>query len=209
MKTSQAFDRRSSDHAGSPAPSRPLGKPNLSDCIRQSLLRAVFQPIGSLRNGGLLGHEALIRGPAGSTIEAAGTLFEMAARENLVPELELFAARLALQTFASTGTPGKLFLNFSTVGIRQRVIEAARISAFLDELAFESSRVVIELTEHSDIGCVAALKADLAVLRGLGFEVALDDYGSGNATRGLWAALAPDYIKIDRSLVHGVSSSSF
>lgn len=183
--------------------------PTIQDCMRRSLLHAVFQPIGSLRDGSLLGHEALIRGPAGSPIESALTLFEIAEAEGRASDLELFAAQLSLRTFASAGTSGKLFLNFSPAGLRRLVDAVPRVIATLNELTIESSRIVVELTERSEVDSLDALNADLTALRGLGFELALDDYGAGNATLGLWAALSPNYIKVDRSLVHGVASSPF
>ncbi len=47
----------------------------------------------------------------------------------------------------------------------------------------------------------------LAFYRDAGFKVALDDLGGGYAGLGLLPSLKPDYVKLDRSLVDGVSDN--
>jgi EAL domain-containing protein (putative c-di-GMP-specific phosphodiesterase class I) len=60
--------------------------------------------------------------------------------------------------------------------------------------------VVLELTERSRARLPAVL-AEASRLRGLGFGLALDDVGAGNAGLEVLRELAFDYVKIDRGVV--------
>ena len=68
------------------------------------------------------------------------------------------------------------------------------------------SDVVIELTEHELFTAEETLEACLAELRRRGARVALDDAGAGYAGLQQVIRIAPDILKVDRSLVHGAHS---
>jgi diguanylate cyclase (GGDEF)-like protein len=182
---------------------------SIAECIEQELLRAVFQPIGYLASGEILGYEALIRGPVGTALESPQALFEQAQRDGCMVRLERFAARVCISAFARTGLPGKLFLNFSAEAIREIVSCKNDVRQFLGATQFPIDRIVIELTEQTSPKPLESLEASLRVLKKAGAQFALDDYGQGNANLSLWIALQPDYVKIDRSIVDGVAESPF
>ncbi|HWM09673.1 MAG TPA: EAL domain-containing protein, partial [Solirubrobacteraceae bacterium] len=77
-----------------------------------------------------------------------------------------------------------------------------------DALPDDLSGVVIELTEHELFAAGGALEARLAELRDRGARVALDDAGAGYAGLQQLIRVAPDILKIDRSLVHGAHSDA-
>jgi EAL domain-containing protein (putative c-di-GMP-specific phosphodiesterase class I) len=64
--------------------------------------------------------------------------------------------------------------------------------------------LVIEITEHEAVGDYARLSSRLADYRGRGALVAIDDAGAGHASMRHVTQLNPDYIKIDRSLIHDI-----
>jgi EAL domain-containing protein (putative c-di-GMP-specific phosphodiesterase class I) len=61
--------------------------------------------------------------------------------------------------------------------------------------------LVIEITEHEAVRDYARLASRLADYRGRGARVAIDDTGAGHASMRHVTQLAPDYIKVDRSLI--------
>ncbi|QOT81291.1 phosphodiesterase [Cupriavidus basilensis] len=182
---------------------------SIAKCIEQEQLSAVFQPIGYLASGEILGYEALIRGPAGTALESPQALFEQARREGCMVRLERSAARVCISAFAKTGLPGKLFLNFSAQAIREIVSSKRDVRQFLGAVQFSVERIVIELTEQTSPEPLASLVSSIRVLRDGGAQFALDDYGQGNANLSLWIALQPDYVKVDRAIVDGVANSAF
>jgi hypothetical protein len=78
-----------------------------------------------------------------------------------------------------------------------------------DVLPDDLSGYVIELTEHEAFTTEHAFEAQLAELRARGARVALDDAGAGYAGLQQLIRVAPDILKIDRSLVHGAHSDEF
>lgn len=173
------------------------------------LLRVVFQPIGTISSSQVLGYEALVRGPKGSPIEFPQALFEQAQRESCMASLERFAARLSVATFAKMGLQGKLFLNLSAPVIREIACDEDNVRAFLTTMQLPPEQIVIELTEQACPHPLPSLQEALRLIRRTGVQLALDDYGTGNATLSLWIGLQPDYVKVDRSITHGVSKPPF
>ncbi|WER49944.1 EAL domain-containing protein [Cupriavidus sp. WKF15] len=181
----------------------------IAECIEKQLLSAVFQPIGYLTSGEILGYEGLIRGPVGSVLESPQALFLQAQREECMVQLERFAARVCVRAFAQARLPGKLFINFSAAAIREVASNEDDVRDFLGSVRFPPERIVIELTEQASPEPLACLESSLRAIREAGAQFALDDFGQGNANLSLWIALQPDYVKIDRSVVDGVAKSAF
>ena len=65
---------------------------------------------------------------------------------------------------------------------------------------YEPGQVVLEITERTDAR-KELLVPEAARLRALGFKLALDDVGAGNAGLEMLRALPVDFIKIDRAVV--------
>jgi len=79
-----------------------------------------------------------------------------------------------------------------------------RIQPWIWDLAIPPHRIVLEITEACS-GLDMDLMGRIASrLRDLEFRIAVDDLGSGVASLAHMARLAPDFIKVDRSLVSGV-----
>lgn len=171
-------------------------------------LHAVFQPIVQADNAEILGYEALIRGPVGSPWAAPEALFRLAQGVAATIALEVHAARTALTAWRSLDLPGKLFLNFSPMTLRQLLADRGRLMAALLEAGIAPSRLVIEVTEQTPIGDAASFGQAMSMLRELGMQYALDDFGSGHANLDLLAHLSPQFVKIDKSLVRGIASCS-
>ena len=65
------------------------GKGTLKKVLNDGDLYPVFQPIVGLGNGSIYAHEALIRGPAGTTLHTPDALLRAAAQEQLGYEFEI------------------------------------------------------------------------------------------------------------------------
>jgi len=185
------------------------------EAVRLPPLHAVFQPIVTLANGDILGYEALIRGPAGSSCAAPDALFRLAQSGGATVALEIAAARTALDAWSTLKLPGKLFLNFSPLTLRHLMAGRGQAIAALlgadggngGAAAIAPSQVVIEITEQTAIGDAVSFGHAMGVLGELGMQYALDDFGSGHANLDMLADLSPQFIKIDKSLVRGIGTS--
>jgi len=159
----------------------------------------VFQPVLELATGRVCGYEALAR-IDGVPVRRPDQWFAQAHRTGLGAELEALALRAAL---AVPGRPAGTFLalNVSPVALLAPPVA--------DALPHDLSGYVIELTEHELFTAAeGSLEECLAELRGRGARVALDDAGAGYAGLQQLIRVAPDILKIDRSLVHGAHSDA-
>ncbi|MGA8208599.1 MAG: EAL domain-containing protein [Nocardioidaceae bacterium] len=72
-------------------------------------------------------------------------------------------------------------------------------------LPVDASRVVVELTEHSQVDDYDLLLHTLERVRASGARIAVDDAGSGYAGLEHILRLQPEVLKLDRTLVQGVA----
>ncbi|SEL66678.1 EAL domain, c-di-GMP-specific phosphodiesterase class I (or its enzymatically inactive variant) [Blastococcus sp. DSM 46786] len=155
-------------------------------------LTLVFQPIVDLATAGIAGYEALARFP-GST--GPDVWFAAAADAGIAAELEALAIHKALA--AVDHLPANTFL---TVNVSPHLLGAEVI-----ENAFAARpdlrRVVIELTEHTPVDDLGALRRQTDALRQRGALIAVDDAGSGYSGLQQLAAVRPQLVKLDRALV--------
>ena len=168
------------------------GRPLLAD---PADLTVVFQPIVDLASASIAGYEALARFPGTATPDV---WFAAAADAGLGAELEALAISRALA--ALPDLPPNTFL---TVNVSPHLLGSAPVTeAFAAPATLR--RVVVELTEHTPVDDLGALRAQTAALRGRGALIAIDDAGSGYSGLQQLAELRPQLVKLDRALVTGV-----
>ena len=168
-------------------------------------LAIVFQPIFGFREGAVVGHEALVRGPEGSLVESPVDLFAAATAEGRSVELNIVCIQEVLRAFARKSLPGALFLNASPQLIERSGFVQERARRFMDALGLEPQRVVIELTEDYPSADFRQVRESLQLYRALGLRVAIDDLGEGFASLRLWSELKPEFVKADKHFVSGVA----
>jgi EAL domain-containing protein (putative c-di-GMP-specific phosphodiesterase class I)/FixJ family two-component response regulator len=158
---------------------------------------AVFQPIARLEDGEVVGVEALARFDA-SLVESPLPWFEEAETVNLRTELELAAVRSAIDAAASLRSDAWISLNVSpeTAMATDQLLAALRPAA--------DRRLVIEITEQAEVDDYEGLNLALSRLREADVRVAVDDAGAGYASLRHILRLAPDFIKLDGTLVRGI-----
>lgn len=162
-------------------------------------LQMHLQPIIDVAAHRVIGHEALVRTPAGCAWRTPEQLFAAAAREGCILELELACVRTALHRRLDGALQGLLFINVSATALVQRALDAASRGWHGGTMGqtLPLAGVVLELTEHERVHDIDALQQALALWRGAGAALALDDFGDGRSSLRLWSELHPEYVKID------------
>lgn len=85
---------------------------------------------------------------------------------------------------------------------------AKRILKLIEDRGAKPSSFEVEVTESVFIGDLDATVVELNILRAAGVSIALDDFGTGYSSLNLLRELPLDYLKIDRSLIVELTSSS-
>jgi EAL domain-containing protein (putative c-di-GMP-specific phosphodiesterase class I) len=151
-------------------------------------VRTVYQPVFDLRDGNVVGYEALVRGESGSDLESPHQLFEAARTADLVAEFDAACRAAAVRGFHVNGSgPFALFLNAAaeTLGATSLQVPATR------------QTVVIEVSEQALVENPDSLLRALTRFRTQGYGVAIDDVGADSRSLALMPLLYPDVIKLD------------
>lgn len=187
----------------------PEGLQELGSALRAILaeghLQPRYQPIVDLRTGLVHGFEGLIRGPSDSLLHAPSSLFKVAELTRQLLDLETACCTTLGKTYAATGLSQRLFLNLSPGSLATAASEALVPLQRMEELGLPPSRIVIELTEALPIQDFKILGRAIDQFRKLGFAIALDDLGEGFSGLRLWSEVRPEYVKVDKHFIQGVS----
>lgn len=178
-----------------------LVRERIEAVIAGRALRTVWQPIYSLSDGHVVGAEALSRFTH-RVSQTPDRWFADAADVGLGTELELLALETALA--AAGPIPERVYLS---VNASPAVVASGQVATALERAAVEPGRIVLELTEHVSIEDYDGLEGPLRDLRDLGVRIAVDDAGAGFASFRHILRLGPDIIKLDQSIVQGVTTN--
>src|SRR5574343_619499 len=173
--------------------------------MSERLLCPVFQPILDFRLRAILGYEALIRGPEGSSLQRPDQLFAAAERCGLSLDLEHACRDASLRAFAAQRLAGRLFLNVTPSCLLDPRLINGHTRELLRELGVAPNRIVLELTENQQITDMPGIQEALLHFRGRGFQIAIDDLGEGFANLRMWSELRPEFVKIDKHFVSGIA----
>lgn len=177
-----------------------------TDLLLSEDVTILYEPILNVTTREVRGYEGLARGPWDSDLHSPGALFEMAEETDLLFELDCLCRRLALRG-ARGLQPGKLlFLNCLPTAIHDPSFRGDVLRRTLEDLRLRPSDVVFEISERESIHNFDIFREARDYYGELGFKVALDDTGVGYGSLEAVMELAPDFIKVDQSLVRGVDT---
>lgn len=182
---------------------------DLAECLENSELRVLYQPIVDLVTRQIVGTEALVRWnhPQLGLLSPA-CFVEVAERTGHIVPIGRHILRTAVRQLAAW--------NATLPTDRQLTVHVNVSSRQLDDDAFVTdvwgiltaagvhpANLVLEITEQAIVGSTASLEA-LHALRQLGVRLALDDFGTGYSSLSYLARMPVDEIKIDKSFTDDV-----
>lgn len=170
----------------------------------------VYQPTFWLHGGALHGFEALVRWTHPTLGPVRPDQFIPAAEESgqILPlgrwVLHEALRQLAVWTRSLPEVAGvTMAVNLAPPQLLDPNL-VADIAGALSETGIEPHRLCLEVTEGAVVADATRAAAVLAELRALGVSIAIDDYGSGNASISYLRRFPADKLKIDKSLVDGL-----
>jgi EAL domain-containing protein (putative c-di-GMP-specific phosphodiesterase class I) len=176
--------------------------------IVERRLGSVFHPIVHLADRALLGHEALTRPESGLAFGSVEDLFAFAESTEYLLEFERLCRHTAIRSARVVPALGLLFLNASPRAVEDPDWSDGGMDRLLREHGLSPGDVVVEITERTAVGRLDAFQAALKGFKARGYRVAVDDMGAGYATLQSLAAVEPDFLKFDTSLVRDIDRSS-
>ncbi len=176
----------------------------LKRIIVREEVEILYQPIVSLSDLSIFGFEALSAAADGAGIEGAEMLFALADDVNLSTQLDRVCRRRAFSGARRWLGPAQLFVNTNPRTIEDLGTREDALEHLFQDAGVAPQRVVLEITERSAIGNIAAVEATLRRFRDQGIRIAVDDAGAGYASLNTIARLRPDFLKFDMVLVRDI-----
>lgn len=156
-----------------------------------------FQPIVDIKNKRIFAYEALLRTEE-ETLKRPDVFIGIAERLDRIHELGRTVRAAVARAVAGVPMDALLFVNVHGLELTDESLFSRT-----DPLAPIASRVVLEITERIGLDAVAG-PTRVAMLRKLGYRIAVDDLGAGYAALGALATLEPDVVKLDMSLIRDI-----
>ena len=182
----------------------------LRKALRNEQLAVHYQPIVSLRSGGLAGFEALVRWNHPRRGQIPPDRFIPLAEEteliNLVGEYVLDVACSQLSQWQRKYDQAHDL--FMSVNVSAREFQGTlvdRVLSALQDHGLAPAHLKLEVTETAIIAQPEDAERTLNVLADLGVLLAIDDFGAGYASLGSLNRFPFGTLKIDRSFVSGSS----
>lgn len=173
----------------------------LQECLEGHTLKLAIQPIFNAVSRRMVAGEALLRS-SHPVLKGPMEVLNAAERHDQLLPIGHVVAQCAAQWLDTLPDWVTLFINLHPA----EFVNPKDLAKRLEPLIPWSERVVLEITERSYILDIGDCHETTKLLRELGFAIAVDDIGAGYSSLSIVAALEPQYIKVDMSIIRDVDS---
>ncbi len=164
-------------------------------------IRPVYQPIVRTLDLEPIGYEGLARFPYADGLSDMSPDVTLAAADQVGMRGDLEVACWSAMATAGSPPAGRLlFVNISPGTLRH-----PSLLTLADQLP---SRLVIEITEQTEIADYAELREQLQPWIARGVQIAIDDAGAGYASLEHVVELRPDFLKLTRGLIADIDKDA-
>ncbi|WP_313128819.1 EAL domain-containing protein [Anaerocolumna sp.] len=179
--------------------------------IEKGKIKSVFQPIISLRDGHILGYEALSRVTCQTLIRNTEELFQSAGIYNRLWDLELLCRMKSLKAanvYIKSPYDKKLFINVNPKVMHDKKFRDGFTKECLREYDIRPENIIFEITERNAIQDMDSFKAVINHYKKQQYQIAVDDAGAGYSGLNLISEIRPHYIKLDMNLIRNIDKDN-
>jgi len=183
----------------------------LLDMLATGSLTSHFQPIVSAQDTSqVFALESLMRGisPQGQLVSPR-QIFGVAEDIDLLCQVDMVARQNTIEAMGRWNSNGKMFINFLPNCLDDPNYCLHCTIADIDEAGIPHDRIVFEITEVERVRDIKRFRRLLDLYRQTGFQIALDDIGSGYSSLNMLHQLRPDFIKLDIELMRNVHQDQY
>jgi len=184
---------------------------DLRRAVEQGELLVYYQPIVSLRDGQIVGFEALTRWQSPKGLVMPNDFIPVADETGIILSInrqlmhEACQQLLSWQQLFPSNPPLSLSVNISPKQFAQADL-AAQIGQLLQESGMDPRFVDLEITETIAMADAEKSAGMLSELKALGVGLDIDDFGTGYSSLSRLQSFRVDTLKIDRIFVSRMDS---
>jgi len=205
VKQSEKEDRRKTDIAEDEQDNNATDEAIVKNILDNNKFKYAFQPIVSAKGGEIVAYEALMRSDTETMISPLKILKYADRNKRLydVEKLTFFNVLKQIKETQCIPEGRRIFIN-SIPGYMLSDGDFDNLKRLYSELF---DRMVIEITEQREVDddALAALNARRDIC---GFNLAIDDYGSGCSNTNSLLRYMPQVVKLDRLLITGIDRNA-
>ena len=177
----------------------------IKSALMANRFRLVHQPIASLVGEGEPMFDLVVRMLDERNEEVLPSEFLAAAqRTDLMKTIDRWVVGAAM-SFCAERNNARVFVRLSTDSMRDQTL-GAWLQQQIKSSGVDPQRVVFELHEETAARHLEEIRVLQALVKPLGFQFALENFGSGRDPDGLLGHLAASYVKIDGALMQGLAT---
>lgn len=173
----------------------------LEECLSSDVLTLALQPIVRAGDSALEGYEALLRSKHPS-LDTPLALVSAAESQGMLGRLADRVAECAAHILTVMPAELNLFINAHPA----ELADADEVRRRFARLGPWADRIVIEITERTDVLQIMNWHQVVDILTGNGFRIAVDDLGAGYNSLAVLAELRPAFAKVDMSIVRNIDT---
>lgn len=177
----------------------------VQDILDNNKLQYAFQPIVSAKDGSIIAYESLMRSDTEVMVTPLKIL-KYAERNKRSYDVERFSLFNSLAKFAAEkNIPEnvKIYIN----SIPGHLLNEVDFDLLKNKFGDYLGRVVLEITEQREIDDESLVLLNTRREK-VGFNLAIDDYGSGVSNTNNLLRYMPQVVKLDRMLVTGIDRNA-
>ena len=183
----------------------PQLRSELTELLAVGPIATALQPIVRLHDRSIVGYEALTRFSPRALFSTPDELFAAASTLHMEKAVDLACLRAALGEMPALG-PVDLFVNVLIGTLLNERQGLAALEDAVRHAGLDPASIVLEFSERDPVPNLSRLQHIAAQLRSAGYRIAVDDAGAGHASMQVIAELRPEFMKVDRALIHGIDS---
>ncbi|MFC5302340.1 putative bifunctional diguanylate cyclase/phosphodiesterase [Azospira restricta] len=170
------------------------------DAIESKRVIPFFQPILDVATRRVVAYEVLSRIEVNGEIMRADEFVEIAEKMGVIHRLDALVIERALCRLHEMGHDGLVFINLSP---RALVLSefGRSIRQIVADSGFRNEQIVFEITERDTVKNLSMLERLLNELKIEGFQLAIDDFGSGFSSFHYLRRFPIDFLKIEGDFI--------
>lgn len=183
---------------------------DLRTAINKQQFQLFYQPVVSLNGRDIEFVEALVRWnhPSRGLLNS-DEFIGYAQESGMIVEIGQWVISEACHqamTWSAAGFPLTISIN---VAARQMVQQnvVAIVQQALATSGLPAERLILEITEQMYLENITSNLRQINELKSMGVRISLDDFGTGYSSLNYVMRFAPQYLKIDRSIINRIDSS--